>query len=212
MQLEPTRALLMAGDDEGVSTEELLALVLGSSVVARRLFVRFGSLGSLEEASDRELLALPEVGPRRVAALRAALALARRREREPPVRGRVVASSRDVYTLLGSQVRHERREILLALALDTRNRLIRSPITVAVGSLTRTVVEPRELLRPLVIAAAAATVLAHNHPSTCAEPSPEDISLSRTLSKATELLGIRLLDHVVLGDGGYVSLADRGLL
>jgi DNA repair protein RadC len=102
--------------------------------------------------------------------------------------------------------------VLVALALDARNRLIRSPITVAVGSLSRTVVEPRELLRPLITAAAAAAVLAHNHPSSCPEPSAEDIALTRTLAQATDLLGIRLLDHVIVGDGSFVSLADRGLL
>ena len=123
-----------------------------------------------------------------------------------------MASSRDVYALLGPLLRHERREILVALALDARNRLIRSPITVALGSLTRTVVEPRDLLRPLIVAAAAAAVLAHNHPSSCADPSAEDIALSRTLVKATRLMGVRLLDHVIVGDGSYVSMADRGLL
>ena len=128
------------------------------------------------------------------------------------MRGRAISSSRDVHALLGPLLRHERRELLVALALDARNRLLRSPIVVAVGSLTRAAVEPRELLRPLILAAAASTVLAHNHPSCCAEPSPEDVSLSRTLARATELLGIRLLDHVVVGDGAYVSLAERGLL
>jgi len=81
-----------------------------------------------------------------------------------------------------------------------------------VGSLTKAVIEPRDLLRPLILSAAAAAVLAHNHPSTCPEPSAEDELLSHTVFEACALVGIKLLDHVVLGDGCYVSLADRGLL
>lgn len=212
MCLDATRQLLLTGDEDGTPTADLLALLLGSRAAASALVERFGSLGSIEEAAPGELLALPAVGPARAAALRAALALARRRGTEPPYRGRAVESSRDVFALLGPLLRHERREILVALALDARNRLLRSPIVVAVGSLTRTVVEPRELLRPLIVAAAAAAILAHNHPSACADPSAEDVALSRTLARATDLLGIRLLDHVVVGDGAYVSLADRGLL
>jgi DNA repair protein RadC len=102
--------------------------------------------------------------------------------------------------------------VLILLALDTRHRLIRSPIFAAIGSLSRAVIEPRDILRPLILSASAAAVLAHNHPSTCAEPSAEDELLSRTVFEACSLVGIRLLDHVVLGDGVYVSLADRGLM
>jgi DNA repair protein RadC len=210
--LEATRVLVLAGDEDGLPTQSLLALLLGSDEAARRLVERFGSLGSVEEATALDLLALPGLGRRRAAAVRAALALGRRRSAEPPYRGRQVGSSRDVYDLAYPLVRHERREVLLVLALDTRNRLLRSPITVAVGSLTQAVVEPRELLRPLILAAAAAAVLVHNHPSTCPEPSPEDAALSRTMFEACALVGVRLLDHVVLGDGAFVSLADRGLL
>jgi DNA repair protein RadC len=210
--LEATRRLVLAGDEDGQSTQALLALLLGSDEAARRLVERFGSLGSVEEATALDLLDLPGLGRRRAAAVRAALALGRRRSTEPPLRGRQVGCSRDVYDLAHPLLRHERREVLLVLALDTRNRLLRSPITVAVGSLTQAVVEPRELLRPLILAAAAAAVLVHNHPSTCPEPSPEDAALSRTMFEACALVGVRLLDHVILGDGDFVSLADRGLM
>jgi len=152
------------------------------------------------------------MGPRRVAATRAALALARRRGWEPPFRGRQITQSSDVYDLVSPLIRHERREVLLVLALDARNCLIRSPYTVGVGSLTQAVIEPRDMLRPLIVAAASAAVLAHNHPSTHPEPSREDVALSEMMFEACALVGIRLLDHVVVGDGAYVSLADKGLL
>ena len=212
VQCGSIRRLLLAGDEDAVTTTDLLALVLGSTAAARSLLARYGSLGSIEEAEVADLLCLEDVGARRATTLRAALALARRRASEPPFRGRKVTCSRDVFDLLGPLLRHERREVLVALALDARNRLVRSPVTVAIGSLTRAAVEPRELLRPLIVAAAASAVLAHNHPSSCVEPSPEDIELSRQIARATGLVGIRLLDHVIVADGTYASLADRGLL
>ena len=212
MLLEDTRRLVLAGDEDQLPTQDLLALVLSSPQAASELFTRFGSLGSLEEATPQDLIELPRIGPRRAASLRAALALARRRTIEPPLRGRQIGCSEDVYELLGPLVRHERRELLILLALDARHRLLRSPIVAAVGSLSRAAIELRDLLRPLILSASAATVLAHNHPSTCPEPSAEDELLSQTISEACSLIGIRFLDHVVLGDGSYVSLADRGLL
>lgn len=212
MRMQETHRLVLAGDEDQLPTQDLLALVLRSPSAARQLLDRFQSLGSLEEASPQDLLELPEIGPQRVARLRAALALARRRGSEPPYRGRPIGSSEDVYQVLSPLVRHERREVLLLLALDTRHRLIRSPIIGAVGSLSRAVIEPRDLLRPLILSASAAAILAHNHPSSCPEPSAEDELLSQTLFEACTLVGIRLLDHVILGDGSYVSLADRGLI
>lgn len=212
MNLSTTRKLLIAGDEDDLTTEQLLAVVIDSRATAHQILSCFGSLGCLEEAAALDLLAIPGVGPRRAATMRAALALARRRKAEPPSRGRQIGCSRDVYEAVHPLIGHERREVLVVLALDTRNRLLRSPCTVSIGSLNQAAVEPRELLRPLILATAASAILAHNHPSTCPEPSPEDISLSQTAFEACALVGIRLLDHVVIGDGRYVSLADRGLL
>ncbi len=212
MQLKITRKLIIAGDEDCLKTQELVALVLGSTDAARQVMESYRSLGSLEEAPTVDLLALPHMGPRRVAALRAALALSRRRGLEPPFRGRSISCSKDVYEMIAPLIRHERREVLLVLALDARNRLLRSPFTAAVGALNGAAIEARELLRPLILASAASAVLTHNHPSTCPEPSHEDALLSQTMFEACALVGVRLLDHVVIGDGEYVSLADRGLL
>lgn len=212
MQIEATRRLILAGDEDSIPTSGLLAVLLGSEEAARNLLKSFGTLGSLEEASVAELISIPRVGRKRAAELRAALTLLRRRGVEPPFRGKAINCSSDVSDMLTPMIRHERREVLILLALDVRNRLIRSPIIAAIGSLTASVVEPRDLLRPLITAAAASTILAHNHPSCCPEPSSEDINLSRIMFEACALIGVRLLDHVVIGDGDHVSLADRGLL
>lgn len=212
MNLSTTRHLVMAGDEDDLSTEQLLAIVVNSRSVARRILSRFGTLGCIEEATAIDLLEVPDVGPRRAAVMRAVLALARRRRKESSSRGRSIGCSRDVFEAVHPLIGHENREVLVALALDARNRLLRSPCTVSIGSLTQAAVEPREILRPLILAAAASTVLAHNHPSTCPEPSVEDVTLSQAAFEACALVGIKLLDHVVIGDDRYVSLADRGLL
>lgn len=212
MTLEATRRQILTGDEDDLPTAALLSLVLGSTEAAQGLLERYGTLGSVEELTAQELLTLPAVGPTRAARVRAALALGRRRGAEPPWRGRAMGSSAEVHALLAPLLRHERREVMVVLALDARNRLIRSPIIAAIGSLTSAVVEPRELLRPLLLASAASAVLAHNHPSTTPEPSEEDVALSRLMFEACALVGVRLLDHVIIGDAAYVSLADRGLL
>jgi DNA repair protein RadC len=212
METHTTRKLLLAGDEDTIATEDLWTVLLQSRGAARQIALRYPSLGSVEECEPRALTELPGVGPRRAALIRAVFAVARRRGWEPPFRGTPVECSEDVYALMHPLLRHERREVLMVLALDARHRLVRSPINAAVGSLTQAVVEPRDLLRPLIVAAAAAAILTHNHPSSCPEPSAEDVALSRSLFEACSLVGIRLLDHVVVSDGAYVSLADRGLL
>lgn len=98
----------------------------------------------------------------------------------------------------------------MALAfLDAKHRPIGVEI-VSIGSLTASIVHPREVFKAAVVANAAAVVICHNHPSGIAEPSPEDVSLTSRLSQAGEILGIRLLDHVILGDRSHYSFADSG--
>jgi DNA repair protein RadC len=104
------------------------------------------------------------------------------------------------------------REVFVVALLTIRHRLIGAH-TVSVGCLTSSIVHPREVLKPAILASAACLVLAHNHPSGCPEPSPEDVALTRRLVAAGQLLGIEVLDHVVLGEAGcYVSLKERGVL
>lgn len=106
----------------------------------------------------------------------------------------------------------ETKEHFLALHLDNKNHLLCLEI-VAIGSLTAAVVHPREVFKSALLSSAAGLLLLHNHPSGDPEPSREDLDISRRLKDGAELLGIRLLDHVILGgEGRYVSLADRGIL
>jgi DNA repair protein RadC len=117
----------------------------------------------------------------------------------------------DVARLVGHKLRKETREHFLVLLLNARHEVMGQE-TVSVGSLNASIVHPREVFRPAVLASAAATVLVHNHPSGDPEPSEEDRSITKRLVEAGELLGISVLDHVIVASRGVVSLRARQLL
>lgn len=120
-------------------------------------------------------------------------------------------SSEDVYRTFRSRYTKADREEFLVLLLDNKNTLLGFNV-VSVGSLTAALVHPREVYKPAILANAAAVIFAHNHPSGDPAPSPEDLEITKRLKETGDVLGIRVLDHVVLGDGRYFSFSDRGLL
>jgi DNA repair protein RadC len=129
-------------------------------------------------------------------------------------RGRVpkpVRGPDDVVALIGKRLRNEPREHFLALLLNARHECL-AVETVSIGSLNASIVHPREVFRPAVLASAASIIVVHNHPSGDPEPSEEDMSITRRLAQVGELLGIGLLDHLVIAKRGVVSLRERGLL
>ena len=131
----------------------------------------------------------------------------RYRGRAPkPVRG-----PDDVVALVGRKLRSETREHFLVLLLNARHECV-AVETVSIGSLNASIVHPREVFRPAILAAAASIVVAHNHPSGDPEPSQEDLAITRRLAQVGELLGIGLLDHIIVAARGVVSLRERGLL
>jgi len=215
---ERPRERLLAYGPEPLSDVELLALILGAGgragsavEVARRLLGRCGDLPELARAHPDELAATPGIGPARAAGIGAALELGRRLEVTAPARGRRLLCSADVFDLFHPRLRHRAEEVFLALALDARNRC-RRELWLARGGSSACAVEPRDAFRALLAERAAATVFLHNHPSGDPTPSPQDRALTRRLVAAGDLLGVRVLDHVIVGDGRYASLADRGEL
>jgi len=210
---------MLAHGPEGLSDAELLCLVVGSSSrgsggalqTCRELLTRFGGLGGLGRCPPRELMQIRGIGPARACALAAALELSRRLESTVLERGEPITCAAEVHRRLRPRLMHRDHEVFLVLALDARHRVI-GVRQVAQGSATSVEVHPREVFGPLVREAAAAVIVAHNHPSGDPEPSEHDRQLTDRLRRAGELLGIPLLDHVVIGAAGYVSLAERGRL
>ncbi len=117
----------------------------------------------------------------------------------------------DVVRLVGRKLRNEQREHFLVLLLNARHEVMGQE-TVSIGSLNASIVHPREVFRPAVAGAAAAVVLAHNHPSGDGEPSDEDLAITKRLVQAGEILGISILDHVIIAGRGAVSLRARNAL
>ncbi len=213
------RERLAALPPSALSVRELLAVLLGSgsagrSVVdlAAEVLVRYGgSLRRLGSAEPGELATAPGIGPARACTLVAAFELGRRMSAEPARREARIQGPADVFRRLGPALRDRRQEEFWALYLDTQNRVI-CERCVTVGLLNSSLVHPREVFAPAIAHAAASVVLAHNHPSGDPDPSPEDLEVTWQLAESGRLLGIPVRDHIVIGDGRYVSLLERGLL
>jgi DNA repair protein RadC len=217
---ERPREKLLARGSGSLSDAELLALVLrtGDAVSrmsaldhARLLLQRFGSLRQLAAASVAELCAIKGIGPAKAAELLAVFELARRFGRTSLQPGARYSCPQEVFSHFHEQLRDHKRERFIALLLDSKNRLLRE-VGISEGSLTASIVHPREVFAPVVREAAAAVLFVHNHPSGDPSPSREDLEITRRLKEAGELMGVRVLDHIIIGNEDYVSLADRGLL
>jgi DNA repair protein RadC len=122
---------------------------------------------------------------------------------------RRIRDAREVYEAFHEAFGRLDREVFVAVLLDGRNQVLGFN-TVSVGSLTAALVHPREVFKPAILANAAAVILVHNHPSGSADPSAEDGAPTERLRQVGDLIGIRVVDHVVIGDGAFVSLAERG--
>lgn len=208
------RDMVLCGQAGAVSDEQLVALMLGcrEDGVARDVLEHHPLPDGLWRISAEDLTRLDGVGPVAAARLLGSLELSRRaglRSANPRL---YVTRPEDVAQLCGPQLRGLDREHFWALALNTKNQLLRT-IEVSVGSLNASIVHPRELFKEAVRLSAASVVVVHNHPSGDPTPSGADIQLTRRLVKAGDVLGIEVLDHVVLGDSGeHASLRDLGLM
>jgi DNA repair protein RadC len=198
-----------------LSSRELLALLLGSGgpeasvlEVADRILSRgLGELRRLPSEGPAGLRSISGVGEARAARVLAALELGRRVQEEGnPERFRI-RGPEDVFQLMGPRLRDLPHEEFHVLLLNTQHRVLRG-VAVTRGILDASLIHPREIFRPAILENAASVVLVHNHPSGDPTPSPEDRSVSRQLCEAGKAVGIRVLDHVVVGDGAWRSAMD----
>ena len=192
------------------SDTELLTMVV-TNPAATQLLSRFGSLRSLLQAPSGDIMACPGIGRGRLAVLRALPELARRYYSESLPNGESIRSPADTEGYLQARMRHLDHELFCCLFLDNRHRVL-SFNELFRGTIDGTSVYPREVVKEALAVNAAAVILAHNHPSGVAEPSQADERITRRLKSALELVDIRLLDHLIVGDGRTTSLASRGLI
>ncbi|NIP72675.1 MAG: JAB domain-containing protein [Gammaproteobacteria bacterium] len=215
---ERPREKLLARGPGALSDAELLAVFLRTGVrgktavdLARELLEEHGGLRPLMEAERARFCANPGLGEAKYALLQAVLEMARRHLHENLVRGDTLSCPDDTRRYLTAQLRGHPHEVFACLFLDNRHRVIRFD-ELFHGTINGASVHPREVVRRSLAHNAAAVILAHNHPSGVAEPSSADLQLTRRLSDALALVDVRVLDHIVIGDGEAVSLAERGLL
>ena len=213
---EKPRELLFRNGPRGLTDAQLLAILLrigrpefSAVQVAMDLLVQLDGLRGLANRSLEELCAVPGIGPAKAAQVLAAVELGKRALATPLTVGVRIRGSQDLFQHFYLLFRDLRHEVFKAVLLDAKHGIIRD-ITVSEGSLTVSVVHPREVFNVAVRESAAAIIFVHNHPSGDPQPSEEDHVLTQRLVAAGEILGIRVLDHIVIGDGRYVSFADEG--
>ncbi|MBM3469327.1 MAG: JAB domain-containing protein [Armatimonadetes bacterium] len=212
------RERLLRDGAAGLSSVDLLTVLLrtgtrtlGAAEVAAELLVSYGSLQALSQAGPDELLRRCGIGPAKAGAVLAAFELGRRVQVAPAARRPLIRAPGDVAALLAGQMRHLDREHFRAVMLNTRHEVL-DVTNVAVGGLDSAPIHPREVFKEAIRRSAAAVILVHNHPSGTPEPSGDDLRITARLQEAGRVVGIEVLDHVIIGDGRFVSLRERGAL
>lgn len=214
---EKPRERLQLNGAEALSSSELLAIILGSGTkgysvfeLSKDLISQFGGLRNLAEASIEELKQIKGLGQAKAIQLKAALTLGKRAY-NPSYQSRYkVQTPEHAYHYLKDSLINETREVLVSLLLDVKGYVIAKKI-VSVGTLTHTLVHPREVFYDAIRHKASSLVIAHNHPRGDPTPSNEDIVMTRQLIKAGELMGIPLQDHLIIGAKTFISLRETGL-
>ncbi|MGH7809890.1 MAG: RadC family protein [Candidatus Binatia bacterium] len=214
------REKLLAKGAHALTETELLAIILrngnastGESAIdhARILLTQFGGLGGIEAASASEIAAVKGIGPAKVAQLKASLEIGKRIGSRKWETGQPLRSAEDVYQHFRENLGREKRELFYVVLLNNKNRKMRE-VKVSEGSLTASLVHPREVFNPVIRDSAAGVIFVHNHPSGDPAPSPEDIDITKRLKEVGDVMGVRVLDHVVIGHDRYFSFNDKGML
>ena len=214
--MRPRERFARHGPD-GFGDDELLALIIGTGSgrlraidIARSLLTAFGGLSGLTGASVAEVEAVPGIGLARAVQLLAGLRVGRRALLDQQTRP-LVASTQDAWQQLAPLISGQPQERLAALYISHSRRLLAARVLTQ-GNDLHTIVDPRQIFRPAIRCGATGVILAHNHPGGAPLPSAADLTVTRRLAEAGIVVGVELLDHLILGGGGYTSLAEQGVL
>ncbi|WP_138752400.1 RadC family protein [Paenibacillus sinopodophylli] len=213
---ERPRERMMKYGAEALSHTELLAILLRTGTqrqsavhLAGAILKQCGSLRNLMDMSMEEMTAIRGIGPAKAVQLRAGIELGKRISRSQMGEVIIVRKPQDAADYVMEDLRYLKKEHFVCLFLNTKNHIIARE-TLSVGTLNASLVHPREVFRAAISRSSAAIICIHNHPSGDPTPSPEDITLTQRLAEAGQLVGIEVLDHLVIGDGRFVSLKEQG--
>lgn len=215
---ERPRERLVRLGAEALRDAELIAVLfrtgtrdVGAIALAERVVRHFGDLRSLARASIEELRQVKGLGPVKAIEIKAALELGKRLSSYTNLDRYKIRDAEDVAQLLMVRFKDCETEQFKCLLLNTKNEVQRV-VDVSSGGLDATLALPRDVFRQAIRDGAGGVIVCHNHPSGDAEPSKDDIALTLRLKEAATLLGIRMVDHIIFGDGRYASLKERGVL
>lgn len=214
---ERPREKLIQQGPEALSNAELLSIILRTGSynqtairLAETILGRVEGLKGLIDASVEELQEIPGIGQVKAVQL-VALGELTRRVHSAQFARQTIRSASDLVDLLMPRLRFMMKEFFLIVLLNAQNQILGIQ-EISRGSVNETIVHPREVFREAIRRSSSALVLVHNHPGGNPEPSREDLEVTRRLVEGSQLLGIQILDHLILGDGQYVSLKERGIL
>ena len=216
---EKPREKLLRDGPEGLSTVEVLAVILGTGTRSKSVMDLAGDvlamdargLRYLAECSPEELKKISGMGDAKVCVLMAALELGKRLSCLPAEERVRIKCSADIANLFMERLRYEKKEHFKCLLINSRGEILEEN-EVSVGDLNSSASHPREVFSPAVRRSAGSVAFVHNHPSGDPEPSAADINSTRRLVEVGELLGIPVIDHIIIGDGSYVSMKGLGYI
>lgn len=216
-ETERPRERLAGLGAQALTPAELIAILLRAGVpgenavqVGQRLLQTFGGLAGLHRTPLEELVKEHGVGPAKAAQLKAAIELGRRLTAESPDERQVINSPEDAAEIVRYEMSALEQEHLRVLLLDTRNHVLGKE-DIYRGSVNTSQVRVGEVFKAAIRRNATAVIIVHNHPSGDPTPSPEDVAVTRACVEAGKLLDVEVLDHLVIGQGRYISMKERGL-
>lgn len=215
---ERPREKLLRYGAESLSNGELLAIILRSGTskeniinLSNRIIKDSGGLNGLLSSSAEDFMSLNGIGEAKATQLLALGEISKRFKSFRSGDEYRISKPKDAAELIMESMRYLKREHLKVIMLNTKNVVI-SIIDVSIGSLNSSIVHPREVFCEAIKKSSASIIICHNHPSGDATPSSEDINVTNRIKESGKLLGIELLDHIIIGDGTYISLKEKGIL
>lgn len=215
---ERPRERLIKYGAESLSDAQLLAIILRtgnkdrSAVdLGRALISKFENFRSMDSLSISELCKEKGIGAAKASQIKAAFEIGKRMLSGGGGSKKGFTCSEDVVNHYIPLMKNLKKEIFKTVLLDSKNKIIRD-VTISEGSLTTSIVHPREVFNPAIKNSAAAVILVHNHPSGDPSPSREDIEITQRLVKSSEIVGIKVLDHIIIGDGMHFSFLDKKMI
>ncbi len=215
---ERPRERLQKLGPEALSSQELLALIIGRGIpkksvmtIAQELLVRFGNVKAIGQATLEELSQIKGIGLAKAGQIKACFELAKRENLETEEESFDIKNPEAVFKLISSSIKDKAKEHFKLILLNTRNKKI-GISTVSIGTLTTSLVHPREVFKDAITHSAASVILAHNHPSGDPEPSEDDLKITKKLVESGKILGIEVIDHIIIGKNNFYSFREKGLI